>query len=115
MEGDRFCSGPIPEPFHKEREKLRNDLYKVPSGPADQRISQYLRLYKEIEKVEKSGIEAMGGLANAKQQATKAAKEARISKTKTGANRLCQTRRGLYFRKLRLHDELYSLQRLGPD
>lgn len=82
MEEDRFYNGPIPEPFHEEREKLRNDLYKVPWGPADQRISQHLRLYKGIEKVEKTSIEAMGGLANAKKQATKAAKEARISKQK---------------------------------
>lgn len=89
MEKERLYSGPIPEPFHKEREALRSKLYKVPWGPADQTVSEHLRLYNEIEKVEKNAIEAMGGLANAKEQAakaveerSKAVKEARIYKQK---------------------------------
>ena len=66
MEKERLYSGPIPKPFHKEREALRSKLYKVPWGPADQRVSQCVRLYNETEKVEKS--EAIGELANAKEQ-----------------------------------------------
>ncbi|MGH3053602.1 MAG: hypothetical protein ACRDL7_01325, partial [Gaiellaceae bacterium] len=57
-------------------------LYKVPLGPADQQNSQYCRLYDEIQEVQKNAIESMGGLEKAKEQTTKAAKEARISKQK---------------------------------
>ena len=75
--------------LHKQKEALTRKLYKVTWGPAYQRVSQYVRLYNEIEKVKKGAIEAMGGLVNAKEQATKAAeerskavKEARIYKQK---------------------------------
>ena len=53
MEKEGLYSGPISELFHKKREALRSKLYKVPWGPADQTVSEYLRLDNEIEKVEK--------------------------------------------------------------
>ena len=66
MEKERLYSGPIPKPFHKGRGALRSKLYKVPWKPADQRVSQCVRLYNETERIKKG--QAIGGLANAKEQ-----------------------------------------------
>ena len=76
MEKERLYGGPIPEPFHKKREKLRSDMYKALWLPEDQ-MSQYYRLDNEIEEIEQRGIDSMGGLAKAKELADKADKSKR--------------------------------------